>query len=252
MASGDTLWAASAGAYMLPLWAYVAFTSGDTEPSLGDTIWGDTSDENGILEYISLESGTWGGADAAGYMLLSNLTGAVDDWTSAENFTANSTTPGNDGTLTVLPVMAFATLGNRANHIDFLAFDDTVNEVAMFACYMPRHYAGGGITITFSVMAASATTLDTSWAAFIKSITSDADDLDTKVFAAPNLNQAVDAPSAAGETIDFTVAFTNGADMDSAAAGEWYLLLLMRDAQDGTADDMSGDAQLIGFEVKET
>ncbi|KKL07581.1 hypothetical protein LCGC14_2584600, partial [marine sediment metagenome] len=73
-----------------------AFTSGSTEPSLGDTIWEDTSDENGILEFLSLESGTWGGGTAAGYMLLSGLSGAVADWTSGENFTKNSSTPANE------------------------------------------------------------------------------------------------------------------------------------------------------------
>ena len=50
MASGNTLTVLIATAATQPAWAFVAFTSGSTEPSPGDVIWGDTSDENGILE----------------------------------------------------------------------------------------------------------------------------------------------------------------------------------------------------------
>ena len=251
MASGDTLQVFNSLDNLAPAWAYVAFTGGSTEPSLGDTIWGDTSNENGILEFLSLESGTWGGSDAAGYMLLSNLTGTVADWTSGENFTANTTTPGDHGTLTALPVLCFATLDTRNNKW-ILDFDAAVNEVAMFQGFMPRHYGGGGVTITFGWMATSATTNDTSWKAFFMSVTDDADDLDTKNFAAPQSNQAVDVASASGEVDYFTIAFTDGAQMDSVAAGEMFYLLLMRDAQDTTNDDMAGDAEFVFAEIKET
>ncbi len=251
MASGNTLVTWTPQSNLAPAWAFVAFTSGSTEPSLGDTIWGDTSDENGILEFLSLESGTWGGGDAAGYMLLSNLTGVVGDWTSGEDFTANTSTPGNHGTLTALPVDCFATLDTRNNKL-VLDFDAASNEVAMFQGFMPRHYAGGGITVTIGWMATSATTGDTSWAAFCKSVSDDADDLDTKSFAAPNLNQAVDVASVSGEVDYFTITFTDGADMDSIAAGELFYLLLMRDAQDSTNDDMAGDAEIVFIEIQET
>ena len=195
MASGDTLQVFEPQSNLAPNWAFVAFTGGSTEPSLADTIWGDTSDENGILEFISLESGTWGGGDAAGYMLLSNLNAFVGDWTADEDFTANSSTPGNHGTLTALPVLGFATLDVRNNKM-VLDFDAASNEVAMFQGFMPRHYGAGGLTITVGWMASTATTGDTSWKIFLMSVTDDADDLDTKNFAAPNENTAVDAPSA--------------------------------------------------------
>ena len=250
MASGDTLATFDARSGIRPSWAFVAFTSGSTEPSPGDTIWGDTSDENGFLEVLSLESGTWGGGDAAGYMLLSNLTGDVSDWTSGENFTEGSTTPANHGTLTVLPVFAFATLDTR-NNIPLLDFDAVSNEIEIFFGVMPRSYAGGGVTISFYVLTTQVTG-DMSWKTFFKSVTDDVDNLDTKVFAAPQSNQAVDAPSASGEPKLFTIAHTNGAQMDSIAAGEPFFLMLMRDAQDATADDMTGDAELLSGEIKET
>ncbi len=251
MASGNSLQVFNPQNNLSPAWAYVAFTGGSTEPSLADTIWGDTSDENGILEFLSLESGTWAGNDAAGYMLLSNLTGAVGDWTSGEDFTANSSTAGDHGTLTALPVDCFATFDTR-NNKSIVDFDAASNEVAMFQGFMPRHYAGGGLTITVGWMATSATTGDTSWAIFFMSVSDDADDLDIKNFAAPNTNTTVDAPSASGEVDYFTITFTDGADMDSIAAGEMFYLLLMRDAQDSTNDDMAGDAEFVFMEIQET
>ena len=250
-ASGDTLVTFDARAGIQPSWAFVAFTSGSTEPSPGDTIWGDTSDENGILEVLSLESGTWGGGDAAGYMLLSQLLNSVGDWTSGENFTEGSSTPANHGTLTLLPVFAFATLDTR-NSIPLLDFDDTANEVAIFFVpTMPRSYAGGGVTVSIWVLTTTATG-DMSFKGFFKSVTDDVDNLDTKTFAAPQENTTIDAPSASGEAKLFTIPFTDGAQMDSVAAGEPFFFMLMRDAQDGTNDDMSGDAEFLAGEIKET
>ena len=250
MASGDSLATFDARSGIRPNWAFVAFTSGSTEPSPGDTIWGDTSDENGFLEVLSLESGTWAGGDAAGYMLLSNLTGDVGAWTSGENFTEGSTTPADHGTLTALPVFCFATLDTR-NNIPLLDFDAASNEIEIFFGVMPRSYAGGGVTISFYVLTTQVTG-DMSWKTFFKSVTDDVDNLDTKVFAAPQSNQAVDAPSASGEPKLFTIAHTDGAQMDSLAAGEPFFLMLMRDGQDTTNDDMANDAEMLSGEIKET
>lgn len=253
MASGDTLhsWAPEM-ARLAADWVFLPFTSGSTEPSLGDTIWGDTSDENGVLQYLSLESGTWGGADAAGYMLLDQLSGLPSDWTSGENWTANTSTPGNHGTGTGLPRDCIATPGTWSSRFpSTLDFDDTDNEIALFPGFMPRHYGGSGITLTVGVLCA-ANTGDLSYKAFCMSLTDDVDNLNTKNFATPQENTAIDAASAVGEVKYFTIAFTDGAQMDSIAAGEFFFLMLMRDAQDGTNDDMVGDASVMGLELKET
>ena len=252
MASGDTLVTFDARSGIRPSWAFVAFTSGSTEPSPADTIWGDTSDENGILEVLSLESGTWGGGDAAGYMLLSQLTGDVSDWSSGENFTANSSTPANHGTLTALPVFAAASIDIRASDLRLLDFDATSNEIEIFFIpTMSRAYAGGGVTVSIWVLTTT-TTGDMSFKGFFKSVTDNVDNLDTKNFAAPQSNTAIDAPGAVGRAKLFTITFTNGAQMDSVAAGEPFFFMLMRDAQDSTNDDMAGDAELLAGEIKET
>lgn len=254
MASGDTLAVFTPLSNIAPDWLWVAFTSGSTEPTAdGDgtaVIWGDTSDATARLEYLVLTSGAWGGGTAAGYMLLSNWNGTA--WSSGENFTADSGTPANHGTLTGSPVAASATLDGR-NNVPVLDFDATVNELVVVQGAMPRFYAGTtGVTATVGVKASSATTNDMSWAIFFKSDTNDADDIDVKNFADPQVNQAVDAPSVSGETVYFDITFTDGAQMDSVAVGENFYLMLMRDAQDTTNDDMAGDAELVSIELRET
>lgn len=249
MATGDTLasWEAPGGTG--PNWIYVKFTSGSTEPSLGDTIWGVTSDASAVLEYLVLTSGDWGGT-AAGYMLLSASNGV--DFSDAEAFNNISDVSSADhGTMTAELATAFATPDLRGV-TPTLDFDDSVNEVALFAGVMPRNYGGTtGITVRIGIMAETATTADTSWAVFFKSVSDDVDDLDIKNFAAPQVNAAVVAPSASGEVKYFDVDFDDGAEMDSIAVGEYFEMLVMRDAQDGTNDDMTGDAELVSVEIRE-
>lgn len=237
-------------------WFFVKFTSGSTEPSKGDTIWGDTSNANAVLEYIEVTSGTFGGNDAAGFMLLSNDNGTA--FASGENFTANTTTAANHGTLTGIPTAAGAN-PDTSNETDVLDFDASSNEVALFKCFMPQNYDGGGLTVKIGVTSTTATG-DMSWHMFLKSITADVDNLvnvgvdpsGLKVFAEPQKNAAFDAASVAGEVAVDTIVFTNGAQMDSIAAGEMFFLLLMRDAQDTTNDDMAADAELQFIAVEET
>ena len=254
MASGDTMFVFPALAALPHNWFWVAFTSGSTEPSLSDVIWGDTSDENGELEMLVLTSGSWAGNDAAGYMLLSNPTGAPGDWTSGENFTANTSTAADHGTLTGQPASAFANF-DTPRGVPVLDFDATTNQIAVFMGVMDRAYAGGGMTLSCWVAGAN-NTGDMDFQAAFKSVTTDVDNILSltagKQFAATNENAAIDAPSVVGEFVSFTITFTDGADMDSVAVGEPFFLLIMRDAQDGTNDDMAGDASLLVVEGQET
>lgn len=252
MATGDTLAIFGAMDNNAPDWLFVAFTSGSVEPTPGDTIWGDTSDANAILEYLSpLTSGTFGGGDAAGFMLLSNWNAVA--WTSGENFTKNTSTAANEGTLTAVPVSNFATV-DLINNNPVLDFSATVNEVAIFLGVLPSNYAGGGLTVTLALAGAAATG-DMSFAGLFRSFTDDVDNLLETAFNTWGTRQdniAIDAPSVIGELTYDDITFTSGAQMDSLVKGEMYLFLLMRDAQDGTNDDMSGDASMVTCEIKET
>jgi hypothetical protein len=149
------------------------------------------------------------------------------------------------------PASNYATHDVR-NVVPVLDFDDTTDESIEFGGLMPRTYAGGGITVTVGWMATTATTGTISLDVGFKSVSDDADDLDTKAFAAVN-NANPTTASASGEVDYATIAFTDGADMDSVAAGEYFRMIVTRDA-DGTTstDNMTGDMELVFVEIKET
>lgn len=151
-------------------------------------------------------------------------------------------------------IAATATFDTRTMATGFmpvLDFDPSTDEYAIFGGFMPRHYSGGGVTVTIGYMAtASATSGDVIWDVAFKSVTDDADDLDTKVFAA--VNSVTDTTANVnGEVAYATVTFTDGADMDSVAAGEYFQLYINRDANNAS-DTMTTDAELVFIEIRET
>lgn len=149
------------------------------------------------------------------------------------------------------PSTDFATFDTR-NGVFVLDFDDSTDESVEFAGFMPRHYGGGGITVTAGWMATTATTGTISLDVALKSISDDADDIDTKSFASAN-NANPTTASASGEVDYVTIAFTDGADMDSIAAGEYFRIKVLRDADSTTStDNLSGDMELVFLEIKET
>lgn len=53
----------------------VTFTAGDNEPTVGATVIGGTSGAIGELLAVVVESGTWASNDAAGYLVLTGVSG---------------------------------------------------------------------------------------------------------------------------------------------------------------------------------
>ncbi len=147
-----------------------------------------------------------------------------------------------------VPSSNFATLDVR-NKVPVLDFDADADESVEFGLIMPRSYGSSGLTVTVGWMASSATTGDVTWDLAFMSVSDDADDLDSKAFAAANTVTATTA-SASGEVKYSTITFTDGADMDSIAVGEYFRMKLTRDVSDN--DDMLGDAELVFIEIKET
>ena len=147
------------------------------------------------------------------------------------------------------PASNFATLDMRNLH-PCLDFDAATNESAVFSGVMPQHYAGGGVSCRIWWGAATATTADTVWTMAFRAIEDDADDIDAS--HTYDFNTVTDtAPSASGEFTAAVITFTNGAAMDNVGAGDLFLLRITRNADDG-ADSMSGDAQLMAVEIRET
>lgn len=143
----------------------------------------------------------------------------------------------------------YATLDTR-NYHPVLDFDATTNEYAVFTGVMPQHYAGTtGVTcyIHYSMTSAEANTVD--WDIAFERIGDQQLDVDGDSFAAVNSVDDTTVPGTTGLVDVVSIAFTDGADMDSVAAGELFRIKINRDA---ASDDAAGDAELHAIEIRET
>jgi hypothetical protein len=135
-------------------------------------------------------------------------------------------------------------------NIPVLDFDDTTVEYADFYCVMPSHYGGGGVTLTIVWSAAEASNV-AAWSIAFRRVADDAEDLDTTA-QTYDYNETADltAPSVIGEVAYDTLAFTDGADMDSVTANDYFILRVSRTAPTGT--DITGDCSIHAIHIKET
>ncbi len=62
----------------------LAFTSGSTEVKAGDKLHGNTSDATAIIDQVILDSGSWAGGDAAGFIILRPATLGSVSFSAAE------------------------------------------------------------------------------------------------------------------------------------------------------------------------
>lgn len=146
------------------------------------------------------------------------------------------------------PATNFATLDTRNAH-PVLDFDPTTNESAVFSGVMPRNYAGGGLTVSLHYAMSSAIVGDVDWDVAFERIGDQQQDIDADGFAAVNSVDNTTVPGTSGLVDIVTVAFTDGADMDSIAVGEGFRLKVTRDA---ASDTGASDAELRFVEIKET
>lgn len=128
-------------------------------------------------------------------------------------------------------------------------FDDTTNETLHFSSILPRHYAGGGITVYLHYCMQTATSGDVDWDVAFERIGDQQLDIDSDSFATVNSVDNTTVPGTLGLIDIVSIAFTDGADMDSITVGEAFRMLVTRD---GASDTASGDAELFMIELKET
>ncbi len=141
-----------------------------------------------------------------------------------------------------------ATFDTRNSH-PVLDFDDTTNESAVFRAVMPQHYDAGGVTVYLHYAMTTAESGDIDWDVAFERIGDQQQDIDSDSFAAVNSVDNTTVPATSGNVDIVSVAFTDGVDMDSVAAGELFRLKVTRDAVSDTA---SGDAELVAVEIRET
>lgn len=149
------------------------------------------------------------------------------------------------------PAANYATLDLRNSH-PTLDFDAITDESAVFRGVLSRDYGGRGLTVKLIWAATSATLGTTRWAVAFERIPAGTLDIDADSFATAKTAGGV-ADATNGKTTETEIAFTNGAEISSLAAGEMFRLKVTRDA-DGTSgtDDMIGDAELLTVEIRET
>jgi len=142
------------------------------------------------------------------------------------------------------PASSIATLDFRNGH-PVLDFASAGTEKAIFTGIMPQHYDGGGLTLKFHFTMTSATSGTVTWEAEFERCSDGGDDLDADSFAAANTgNGTANGTSGVVDVADVT--FTDGADMDSVAAGDMFRLRVSR------TDSTTGDAELHAVEIRET
>jgi len=147
------------------------------------------------------------------------------------------------------PAANAMTFDTRNSH-PVLDADATTNESAVFSAVMPQHYAGTtGVTvyIHYSMSTATADTVD--WDAAFERIGDQQLDIDGDSFAAVQSVDNTTVPGTSGLVDVVSIAFTDGAQMDSVAVGELFRLKITRDA---ASDDAAGDAELHAVEIRET
>lgn len=147
------------------------------------------------------------------------------------------------------PAATVALLDLRNQH-PVLAFDDTTNWSAVFSSVMPRNYAGTtGVTvyIHYAMATAEADTID--WDAAFELIGDQDQDLDADGFAAVQSVDNTTVPGTSGLVDIVSIAFTDGAQMDSVTPGDGFRLKVTRDAVN---DDATGNGELVFVEIKET
>lgn len=136
-----------------------------------------------------------------------------------------------------------------AERVDIWKFDASAIEYLDFKCQLVN-YAGGGLTFSLPWSASSATSGVARFGIAVRRIADDAEDIDTA--QTYDFNDVDDtAASASGEISVATITFTNGADMDSWANGEFAIVRVRRNATHAN-DTMTGDAELWGLSAVES
>ncbi len=148
----------------------------------------------------------------------------------------------------VEPLAANTAAFDTRNQHPVWDFDAATNEFIVFTEIMPRNYDGGGVIlyIHYAMSSAEADTIDLDGA--FERIGDQQQDLDSDGFAAVQSVDNVTVPGNAGDVDIVSIAFTDGAEIDSIAVGELYRLKITRDADN---DDAAGDLEYRGAELVE-
>lgn len=133
-----------------------------------------------------------------------------------------------------------------------VAFVDASDTYIDFKLRMPAHYAGGGITLHLFLGGLASSTNTVEVGAAIRRIQDNTENITTSQTYDYNYGNFA-MPATTGIFKDCTITFTSGADMDSLAADERFILRIYRDG-DGTngTDNYAGTMHLLDGYIAET
>lgn len=123
----------------------------------------------------------------------------------------------------------------------------TNNYAAVWDRYLPEDYAGGGLTLEMQIATTTGPTSDYTIGAAIERRLPGTFDFTASGFAAANTVAAGNG-NTANLVYTVTITFTDGADMDSLAAGEPFRLLIYRSG----GDTFSGNVYMLQWKLTET
>ena len=125
-----------------------------------------------------------------------------------------------------------------------LDFDAAADETTYYQ-FQALAYGSGNITCRVQWYADTASSGDVVWAAALAAITPNTDttDIETKAFATADTVTDSHLGTTNQRLHEAVITISN---LDSIAAGDWCILRLFRDADNG-ADTMTGDACLVGL-----
>lgn len=165
-------------------------------------------------------------------------------------FTAMNNEP-TDADYATLDAILTTSTDEPDDVVPVLDFDPgATQEYASFAAHMPSQYAGTtGLTVTL-IWTSEATTGDVKWDVAFKALADTTNLLSSTYAAVQTITTTTDAT--ARDINTSTITFTDGAQIDSIAAGEYFRMLVTRDSIDAADTMNSNDAELISVYIKET
>ena len=147
------------------------------------------------------------------------------------------------------PALSNSAAMKRRNGHYYQQFDGATNQSIIFGDTLSRNYAGGGLTVYLHIALSSETTGDTDWDVAFERVGSGSQDVDADGFATAQSTDNTTVPGTSGHVQVIAVTFTDGAQIDSIAVGEYYRMKVTRAA---VSDTSSGFAELYRVEIKET
>jgi len=154
----------------------------------------------------------------------------------------------------ILPILAASLDASNPPGLDYsqnrpkLLFDDTTPEIAYWVFRMPSNYSSA-LTAKIQYSMASATANEVEFEVSVMAVSDgDSQDLDSDSYDTANSGSAT-VPGTAGYLDEISISLSSN---DSVAAGDWCAVKLARDADDGTNDDATGDAEVWAVSLEYT